>query len=245
MKMNLRFSILCFFISSFSILPFTPGKWSYTDQFLFQKSKQGPSKEIVKNTEGKVVFTANYEYDSDGRLKTEIYFLGDGSPDGKREFDYKNGQIFQERGYDSNGVLFEKKEFYFKNGLLKKLHVSDAEAKPIITYSLDTSKEGLVTFCEGKNYLTGDIESFRVEADPKNPNGLVQTLNDDKRRKVGEILLRFDSKKLLLEREFFQGDIQRKSKMEYDNEGKLIQYTFHVKQGETWILEKAHQLVYK
>ncbi len=245
----MKFVFFSFFFSactSLSLFAFTPGKWSYTDQFLFFKGRQGPTKEIVTSSDGKLIYSAVYSYNSDGKLISESYFNSAGKTDGNRTFEYnRSNQLLLERSFDAEGNLFEKKEFIYIGTQLKKIAVKDPEGKSLIHYSINMNKEGSLIGSEGKNFITGDVESFRIEIDPKNPLTQIQILNDDKKKKVGEIILRFDQQKRLLEREFIQGELQRLSKMEYDANGLLVSYTFHVKQAENWVLEKTHTLQYE
>lgn len=232
-------------ILSFPILGYTPGKWSHKDAYLFKKIKKVPSKEIVRNGEGQVVYVAEYEYNSDGKLITETYSDKEGKGDGKTSFRYTDGLLSSEEVYDNGGHLVERKDFQFKGRSLKKMNVKDGEGRLLIVYSIESDGEGNVFAAEGKNLETKDNESFRFQIDPKHPNVQIQYLTDDKKKGLGEIHFKFDAKGNLVEREFFQGETRRVHKLKYKADGSLETHSFHVKQGDNWILEKTHVLVYE
>ncbi|TGN20317.1 hypothetical protein [Leptospira idonii] len=231
-------------ILSFPVFGFTPGKWSYKDQFVLHKGKKGPSKEIVRNSEGTVIYVAEYLYDDDGHLVQEKYSDKEGNSDGKTIFKYVDGLITSEEVYGQNDVLLEKKDFAYKGRNLKKVVVKDATGKVQIQYSLETDKDGNIVAGEGKNSEFNDIDSFKFIQDPKRPNVQIQLLLDDKKKKQGEIHYKYDSKGSLVEREFFQGEFHRVNKFKYRADGSLESYSFHVKQGDSWMIEKTHFLVY-
>jgi antitoxin component YwqK of YwqJK toxin-antitoxin module len=229
---------------TFPLLAYTPGKWSYKDQFTLYKGSKGPSKEIIRNGEGTVTYVAEYSYDEAGHLIQESYSDKEGKADGKTIFQYKDGLLIAEESYGPNDSLIEKKEFYYKNNFLKRLTTKNGEGKIQIQYTLSADKDGSIVAGEGKNSESNDMESFKFVIDPKRPNVQIQTLLDDKKKTLGEIHFKYDAKGNLMEREFFQGDVHRVHKLKYKADGSLESFTFHVKQGDTWVIEKTHTLVY-
>ncbi len=239
-------SIFLFFIFiNIPLLAYTPGKWSYKDQFTLSKANNGPSKEIIRNGEGVVIYVAEYSYDENGHLIQETYSDKEGKSDGKTLFRYKEGNIIAEESYGANDTLVEKKEYFYKNKTLNKLITRDGEGKIQIQYHLTADKDGSIISGEGKNSESYDIESFKFIIDTKRPNVQIQTLLDDKKKTLGEIHFKYDSKGNLVEREFFQGDVHRVHKLKYKSDGSLESFTFHVKQGDTWMIEKTHTLVFE
>lgn len=241
----MRFIILFIFFLSLPLLSYTPGKWSYKDQFILSKSTKGPSKEIIRNGEGLVIYVAEYRYSEDGHLLQESYSDKEGKSDGKTIFLYKDGLIISEESYGANDSLVEKKEFFYKNNILKKMVAKNGEGNIQIQYTLSAEKNGAVIAGEGKNSESNDVESFKFMIDPKRPNVQIQTLLDDKKKTLGEIHFKYDAKGNLVEREFFQGEVHRINKLKYKTDGSLESFTFHVKRGDTWVLEKTHTLVYE
>lgn len=227
------------------LLSYTPGKWSYKDHYTLNKSTKGPSKEIIRNAEGAVVYVAEYTYDDEGHLIEESYSDKEGKSDGRTVFSYKDNLIISEESYGINGALVEKKEYYYKNNSLKRLITKDGDGKIQIQYNLTTTKDGAIVAGEGKNSESNDIESFKFVQDPKRPTVQIQILLDDKKKTLGEIHFKYDTKGKLLEREFFQGEFHRVHKLKYRSDGVLESFSFHVKLGETWLLEKTHTLVYE
>jgi hypothetical protein len=241
----MKFIFLFIFSFSSNLLAYTPGKWSYKDQFTLYKGAKGPSKEIIRNGEGIVTYVAEYEYDEDGRLVQETYSDKEGKSDGRTRFVYKDGLLVAEESYGANDVLVEKKEFFYKTQYLKKLTTRSGDGSILIQYNLTTDKDGSVISGEGKSAEANDIEAFKFSIDPKRPNVQIQTLLDDKKKALGEVHFKFDAKGNLVEREFFQGEARRVHKLKYRSDGLLESFSFHVKQGESWVVDKTHTLFYE
>ncbi|BDA80675.1 hypothetical protein LPTSP3_g36050 [Leptospira kobayashii] len=240
----LTFTLIAFLLLTLPSFAFTPGKWSHKDQFVFFKGKKGPSKEIVRNSEGQVIYVAEYVYDEDGHLVQETYSDKEGKSDGKTIFRYTEGLVTSEEVYGQNNTLVERKDFVYKGKILKRLVVKNFEGKNLISYTLETDKDGMLVSGEGKNSESKDVESFRIIPDPKKLNVQIQFLLDDKKIKLGEIHFKYDAKGNLVEREFFQAEVHRVNKLKYKTDGSLESFSFHVKQGDNWVLEKTHFLLY-
>jgi antitoxin component YwqK of YwqJK toxin-antitoxin module len=242
-SMKSIFTLILFL--TFPLLAYTPGKWSYKDQFTLYQGHKGPSKEIIRNGEGVVTYVAEYTYNEEGRLVQEIYSDKEGKADGKTSFQYKDGVLVSEESFGSDERPTERKEFYFKNNILKKLVTRDGDGKILIQYNLTVDKDGSVIAGEGKNSESNDLESFKFLHDTKRPNVQIQYLLDDKKKTLGEIHFKYDTKGNLIEREFFQGEVHRVHKLKYKNDGSLESFSFHMKQGDTWVIEKTHTLLYE
>lgn len=132
-----------------------------------------------------MVYVAEYEYNSDGKLISETYSDKEGKGDGKTTFRYTDGLVSSEEVYDNGGHLVERKDFQFKGRALKKMNIKDGEGRLLIVYSIESDGEGNVFAAEGKNLETKDNESFRFQMDPKRPNVQIQYLTDDKKRDSG------------------------------------------------------------
>ncbi|MDF3820925.1 hypothetical protein P3G55_13495 [Leptospira sp. 96542] len=237
--------ILVFFtLLSLPLLGYSPGKWSHKDTYLFKKHKTGPNKEIVRNSEGQVVYVAEYEYNEDGKMTQEIYSDKEGKGDGKTIFRYTDGILSSEEIYDQTGTLIEKKTFQYKGNVLRKMVVKSSSGHEEITYTLQTDTDGNVISGEGRAPGSKEIEAFKFTQDPKKTNIQIQNLLDDKGRSLGEVRFKYDGKGNLVEREFLQGSVHRIHKLKYRSDGNLESHSFHVKQGENWLLEKTHVLVY-
>ena len=240
----MRFIFIFILFVSLPLLSYTPGKWSYKDQLILYKVEKGPSKEIIRNTEGTVIYVSEFTYDENGHLLQETYTNKEGKPDGKTIYVYKDGMVIAEEVYGPQNNLVEKKEFFYKVNLLKRLVTKDETGKVQIQYNLTVDKDGSVIAGEGKNAESNDLESFKFSIDSKRPNVQIQSLLDDKKRSLGEIHFKYDAKGHLAEREFFQGETKRVHKLKYKTDGSLESFTFHVKQGDTWMIDRTHTLIY-
>ncbi|MCZ8341619.1 MAG: hypothetical protein O9301_01185 [Leptospira sp.] len=240
----IRFLIF-FLCSVFAVWGYTPGKWSHKDIYIFQKNKKGPSKEIVRNNEGTVIYVAEYQYNEEGKLEIETYSDKEGKGDGKTIYRYTESRISSEDVYDEQGTLITQKGFLYKGSTLKKVTIKSLEDKATVTYNLETNNEGNVIAGDSRSNESKDVDSFRFSLDPKRPNVQIQKFLDEKNKTLGEILFKYDAKGQLVEREFLQGENKRVHKLKYRPDGLLDSHSFHVKQGESWILEKTHVLVYE
>lgn len=230
---------------SIPLLGYTPGKWSHKDAYIFQKNPNGPIKEIVRNSEGQVIYVAEYKYTEDGKLELETYVDKEGKADGKTIFRYTDGKISSEEVYNERGDLIEKKSFLYKGPHVKKVTIKTEDDRSVTTFNLETDTEGNIIAGESKNPATKDTDSFRFYLDPKKPNVQIQKMTDDKKKTLGEIAFKYNAKGQLVEREFLQGEFKRIHKLKYRTDGQLESHSFHVKQGDNWILEKTHVLVYE
>ena len=227
------------------LLAFTPGKWSHLDQYTMGGKKWGPSKEVVKNKSGEVIYTAKYEYDAEGRLTGEFYFDKNNKPDGKTVFAYKDNKLVSETLYDWNDIVKEKKVFEYNGSALSKIVLYDGNKEVELVCVVGEMKNGIVSHGETKWKVSDDTEKFQVSPDKKNKNVLVQVILDKQENKVGEVRYYFDSAGNLEKRENEQQGQKRLNKLSYSKSGQLENYSFHVKQGNGWDLVKTHHLIYE
>ena len=230
---------------SFPLLAYTPGKWSHLDEYVLKGKKGGPSKEVVKNESGEVIYTAKYTYDASGRLLREEYFGKNGRPDGKSVFRYKDNQVQSEVLYDWNDNVKEKKVFHYNAGKLEKIVLYNDSQNIELVCNVSSIKNGVVNGAETIWKITEDTEKFVIYPDEKNKQIWKQAIFNNQNQKVGEVVYFFNAQGLLKKRTNIQQGNERTNDMEYNRDGKLVQYSFHVKQGEEWKLIKTHYLFYE
>ncbi|MCE9500268.1 MAG: hypothetical protein K8R21_07200 [Leptospira sp.] len=238
-------TIILFFLTS-QIYSFTPGKWSHMDRYVLGLEKFGPSTEIVKNQEGKITYTAEYEYDSSGKLTKEKYSDKDGKSDGETMFFYENGKVSKEELYSSDKALKESKKYkYGPGGELKEIELYSGDGKAILKCKINSIDNGLVSDAETIWYVSQETESFSLKKDLKAESVLNQEIYDNKKKLTAEIKYSFDKLGNLQTRENFQGNQLRLNRLNYNVSGKLENFSFHVKQGDKWNLVKTHYLIYR
>jgi antitoxin component YwqK of YwqJK toxin-antitoxin module len=239
-------SLILFFLLSFSNLySFTPGKWSYLDSFTFGTEKFGPVSETVKNRTGQTVYSANYEYNADGKLSKESFLNMKGEPDGEIVYSYENGKLKTEELFAADKTSQEKKTFlYTQAGTLKEINITLGNGKGLLRHRIASMLDGIITECETKWEEEGNIESFSVKKDILDETVLVQEVFDEKKKSIGFIRHYHDKKGRLEKRENVQGSSKRMQVLTYDETGKLISFSFHVKQDENWVLVKTHYFTY-
>lgn len=166
------------------ILGITPGKWSHIDKYIFGNNSNGPVKEIVKNANGKIVYSAFYEYDSSGKLIKESYLNADGKTDGFTIFQYKDGKVVREELFDKDHILLETKTFrYNPKGEIDLVEVFDKDNKLLLrsninSWDKDFVKSGQTSWPDSK-----EIEIFNLTQDEKNPRAFIQNIYNEEKNK--------------------------------------------------------------
>lgn len=167
-SITIPFWILILILFPKIILGITPGKWSHIDKYIFGNNLNGPVKEIVKNANGKVVYSALYEYNSSGKLIKESYLNADGKADGSTIFQYKDGKVTREELFDKDHILLETKTFrYNPKGEIDLVEVFDKDNKLLLrsninSWDKDFVKSGQTNWSDSK-----EIEIFNLIQDEK------------------------------------------------------------------------------
>ncbi len=240
-------SLLIFLLLlTFNLSAYTPGKWSYLDRYSLGAEKSGPVGETVKNRTGQVVYSALYEYDPDGKLSKEKFLNMKNEPDGEIVYTYENGKLKVEELFAPDKSSQEKKLFlYTQSGTLKEITVVLGNGKGLLRHRIYSMNDSFVMECETKWEEEGGMESFSTKKDILEENILNQEIFDEKKKSIGFIKYYFDKKGRLEKRENIQGSSKRMQVLTYDEAGRLISFSFHVKQDENWVLLKTHYLTYK
>ncbi|MBM9499590.1 hypothetical protein JWG44_04920 [Leptospira sp. 201903071] len=224
----------------------TPGKWSHIDRYVFGNTQNGPIREVVKNATGKTIYSANYEYDTNGKLTKESYQNEEGKADGSTQFQYKEGKVVREELFNKDNLLVETKTFrYNPKGQIDLIEVFDRENKLLLKSSVtawekEFAKSGNTSWSDSK-----EVETFTLVRDEKNPKILIQNIYNEEKKQIASTKFEYDEKGNLLTRTNVQGEQERKNQLNYGPDNRLISFTFHVKQNNKWELLKTHELIYK
>lgn len=224
----------------------TPGKWSHIDKYVLGNHQNGPVKEIVKNANGKVIYSAVYEYDSSGKLIKESYWNEDGKSDGATLFQYKDGKVVREELFDKDTILIETRLFrYNTKGQIDLIEVFDRENKLMLKSNINVwdkefVKSGQTTWADSK-----EVETFTLHSDDKNPKALIQNIYNEEKKQIASTKFEYDETGRLISRINTQGEQERKNQLNYGSDNRLQSFTFHVKQNNKWELLKTHELFYK
>lgn len=238
--------LLIFLIFPGFILGVTPGKWSHIDKYIFGNNPNGPVKEIVKDTNGKIIYSALYEYDSSGKLIKESYSDAEGKADGSTIFQYKNGKVVREELFDKDNTLLETKTFrYNPKGQINLVEVFDKENKLILKSNINSWDKDFVKSGQTNWSNSKEIEVFILTQDEKNPKTLIQNIYNEEKKQIASTKFEYDGKGKLLTRINVQGEQERKNQLSYGSNSQLQSFTFHVKQNNKWELQKTHELIYK
>lgn len=236
--------LLIFLFMPIYIFSYTPGKWSHLDSYIFKGKLGGPNREVVKDADGKVIYSAIYHYNPNGFIISEEYFNDKKNSDGKTIFEYDKGKIVKEALYDADNTLKERKVFKYNGNKLEKINLYNAKQDLVLVCTINEFKHNMVTIAETKWTESEDTEKFTIAQAEKDNLIFIQNIYNNLNVKVGEIKLFFNSNGQLIKRENIQQERHRLNQMKYDSSGNLISYTFHVKQGDKWVLIKTHILEY-
>ncbi len=240
----MRFLIL-FLIGFFSNFAYTPGKWSVFDKYSLGSEKNGPTAETVKNKSDQVLYSATYEYDSNGKLSSEKYTNSKGEPDGNTKYTYENNKLIKEELFSAAGDLVESKNFYYNlKDTLKEVKINLVSSGKTIRYRIFSMNKDFTNECETRWEDENTVESFSTKKDILEENVWIQEVFDERKKQIGEIKFFYDKDKRLLKRENSQASQKRLQTFAYGENGKLISFAFHVKQDENWLLIKTHYLSY-
>jgi hypothetical protein len=233
------------FFSSISLGAFTPGKWSFIDHYIFHSEKERPTKEEVKDSNGIVTFTAEYEYNKDGFLEKEIYKSSSGLVSGYTVYKYSQKRVISETLIDANNLVKETKNFsYDKNGNLTKVTILDAYKKEILSYKIKGSTNFHLKNAEVQWSDSKDIEYHNVKKDLDTDLIFTLEIINEARDVVSNTKYMYDTDGNLISRINNQGKLSRQNNIKYDDKKRVSGYTFHVKQGNEWTLLKTHVVYY-
>jgi antitoxin component YwqK of YwqJK toxin-antitoxin module len=237
-----RFLLVIAFLAS-SLSSFTPGKWSPMDGFTLGLEKFGPSSEVVKNKNGEVIYSAEYEYDANGKLIKEKFKDQEGKPHGETFYIYEKGKLASEELFGPDNMLQEKKIFKYLDGILREATLLAPDGKEIYKCRINSIQGELITDGEIKWSETKDTEAFSMKKDPVEENVFNMEISDDKKKTLGVVKYYFKDGKPE-KRINVQGNLERMSEIKYNSEGKPESVTFHVKQDGKWDLVKTHFFSY-
>ncbi len=226
------------------IYSFTPGKWSPLDRNVLGLEQLGPASEIVKNADGKTIYTAYYDYDTKGRLSIEKFLDVEGKPHGETRYTYEKERIILEETFTPNGLMDKRIFKYNSQGDLREIILLDSEGKEVQKCKVSSMNREFITDGELKWIQSKDIEIFQMKKLGANEPIWIQEIVDDKKKQVATIKFHFDEKGRLTKRENIQMSSKRKSELKYDESGRLVEFSYYVLGDTTWNLQKVHTLSY-
>lgn len=248
--MNLRIflnNVIILFIINFipgiSLSSITPGKWNYKDSLVLFPSESAPKpiREKVYNNQNQLVLISELIYDGHYLIK-EIYKNPSQSIEGYAEYIYKNGKISRETIKDEKGIIVDSKEYSYKGNEISKIRFFTKNGELYMDTTVFQWMDGMIASGEILWMETKDKEKILITSSDKKRT---MTIYDEKKQPLATVDFIYDDKGNLKERIFQQNDTYRKNLFDYDSQGRLIQFSFHVKQNGNWVLEKKHILEYE
>jgi antitoxin component YwqK of YwqJK toxin-antitoxin module len=237
-------TIILFSISSFAVYGYTPGKWSPLDRNVLGFEQLGPASEIVKSSDGKVIYTAYYEYDNKGRLSLEKFLDSEGKPHGETRYSYEKDKLILEETFSSQGLQDKRVFKYNTQGDLKEIILTDADGKEVQRCKVVFMNREFIADGELKWAQPKDTEFFNIKKSSQSDPIWIQEITDEKKKQVATIKLHFDEGGKLIKRENIQMGSKRKSELKYDESGRLKEFNYYILNDTNWILLKIHYLEY-
>lgn len=239
---NMKIIFALLILLSTSIYSYNPGKWSPLDKYVMGLEKNGPKKEIVKNGEGQIIYTASYEYDEEGRLSKEVYTDSGGGADGETIYQYEKNRIISEELFSKQG-LQEKKIFkYTVKGDLKEIIVYGADGKEIVRCIVNSMWNEQIA--DGEIKWIKDKESEYFSMKKESATVFNQEILDTKKKQVATVRYILDTSGRLIKRENIQTNTKRMSEIQYQENGKVKSFSFSVFVDNDWKTVKTHELEY-
>lgn len=236
--------LLVLFLNGMNLYSVSPGKWSPIDKYIFGFEKNGPKEEKVYDAKGKLIYSAKYEYDENDKLIKETYFRENGAKDGETVYTYELNRVITEELFSNSGTQ-EKKVFkYSLNGDLKEILLYDTQGKEIMKCKVISFWNDLISDGEIKWLQLKESETFSLKKSSENPKIYLQEVYNEKKELVSTIRYFLNEKNWIVKRENIQPNSKRMSEIQYDENGKVIGFSFFNFQDGDWKLQKKHELIY-
>lgn len=236
--------IFFFFFYLPSLYSISPGKWSPIDKYVLGLEKNGPKEEQVKDANGNLIYSAKYEYNQEGQLVKESYMKGNGEVDGETLYTYDMNRVVSEELFSKTG-LQEKKVFkYSPKGDMKEIIVYDAQGKEVMKCKVIAFWNELISDGEIKWLSLKESETFALKKSSENPKMYFQEVYNEKKELVTTVRYYLNEKNWIVKRENIQSTSKRMSEIQYDENGKIKNFSFYIFKDGDWKLQKTHELVY-
>ncbi len=214
---------------------FTPGKWNPMDHYILRGQAGGPRAVLVHDPDGKILQTAEFQYDANGRLLREVYINSSGQGDGHTLYEYQGDRVTGEKLYNSKSELVERKVYLYTGGRLSAIQVMDNKDQEILQVDY-TSKGELIQVAEEKREKNLDRILFVYRADKLD----ALEVKDEAGNVFSRTKFEYGQAGELTRRERFQGGRRYLCKYVYGANGKIAGYeysNFNPEQNR-WELEK-------
>ena len=233
------FSLIGFIMMQDQLSAYQPGKWSPMDVYIEKGQKGGPEKLILKDESGKVVESAVYKYNAEGRLLEEKYYNDAGKYTGRTEYVYAAQNLAQEILYDANDKVVTRKELNYGKKTIDVL-VLDADGKEIIRHYIRHNKMKITS---GREYDQNSKDQFVVEYDKKGRAVKFKMIRSDG-SSISEILYSYSELNRIIERKLSNDSFQSVCRYTYDVNGNISSYTYYNLTPAEWKKYRTVELQY-
>ena len=212
---------------------YQPGRFSPLDDAVI-RGGGGPKTLEARDPSGKLIESARFEYDDQGRLVREQYTGADGKATGSTEYVRQGVRLREEIRRDAQNKVLYRTLFFHEGALISRMDVHDAagalELRRTYTYQSNL-------LLGGEEIVGQNKDRFRTAYDQKG-NLIALTFLQQDGKPYGEIAYRYDASGQLLERERTQPARRELCRYEYAG-GRIARYSYFGRSGEQWVLQKT------
>jgi len=195
-----KISILLLFPGA--LLAYQPGKFTPLDVYVVQGATAGPHRMTAKDSTGRVLEIAEFQYDAKGRLMRESYTDASGKQIGNTEYKRSNGRLTEEVRYKADGKILSRTVYGYEGEGLTSIAVYNEAGVVELRRKYNLTK-GKVT--GGEEIVDSTIDKFILKyKEDGSTDALVFVQSDG--HPFGQILYRYDSKGRIQERERIQNE---------------------------------------
>ncbi len=198
--------------------------------------KKRPYMLIALNDKGVVLERSLLQYDASGKLIGEKIFSSNNHSKGEIKYIYdKNNNVIEEQYFDHQNNLISKKVRIYRNNQLVQIDFFQGE-EMIFSRIYKYERNQVIGRELQKSYTDPFIIKFR--------DGLISTIEfKDKNKVLMKIEYKYNNNNLI-ERKKESGEVKSKCLYTYDEQNRLIEYTYYDFIRNDWKKYKSIKFVY-
>ncbi|MCR9143514.1 MAG: hypothetical protein NXI24_14795 [bacterium] len=222
-----------------SLWAFQPVRWSPMDTYVLKPLPGGPKSVQVLSPTGKVLSSASFAYNGEGRLVEERFQNAEGQSAGRNVYKYVDGLLKEEQLIDPSGKIISRTKFIYKKEVLVALEQFDRDHR-LISRQDYAYRDGLII--RGVETTGGQKDQFQLEYRDQKPTTL--TVKSSEHGRLNLITYRYDEEGRVKQRvrEAF-GNLSRCDYV-YDAQGRIEAYAYYNRINGRWEREKKLKFSY-
>ncbi len=247
MTVRLRLFLILFFSPAallalakepFDPFSYEPGITNPLSPYLMQDGLKGPLMLIAMDEKGKVLETSRIRYNENGRIVSESFYNQKNTFTGEIRYTYKDGLPVKEEYFDAAGKAFSAKTRQYFKGRVSRIDVHKGDELQFVrSYAYTRDKIAV------RETIDKSSDVFHIFLDDRG-RPIKMELADEQRKPLQQITYSYDKDGRLKERTKILPDSAYLCRYDYDENGRLYQYTYFDKKGKEWIKTRTIRLIY-